>query len=120
MQWSTAHIHLADQHHHGGDHHQHAVESHSHHTIAAHASNHHADAIDTAHSDQHTTIVELDNDCNASNGKTKTPGNALITSTVWQSTLPSIHRNHYARFFDFKPGYLDQSTIQLRAPPLYT
>jgi len=120
MQWSTAHIHLADQHHHGGDHHQHAVESHSHHTIAAHASNHHADAIDTAHSDHNTTVVELDHDCNSPNGKTKTPGNAVITSILWQATQTFALKIHHPELIDIRAGHLDQSTVQLRAPPLST
>jgi len=129
MQWSVAHIHLEGHHDHGEAHHQHQVEAHAHHALAQHASshsnsqhhivaNHHPDTIDSANVDIHINVVELDHDCNATNGKIKTPANAVIASIIWQSTRPLTSTFHQPHFANIKASYLEQSSIQLRAPPL--
>ena len=128
-QWSVAHIHLASHHDHGGAHHHHQVETHAHHAIGQHASSHsssqhhivashHTDVIDSVDVDNNINVVELDHDCNATNGKIKTPANAVIASTIWQSTGPLTRTFHQPHFAHIKAGYLEQSSIQLRAPPL--
>ncbi len=123
MQWSVTHIHLADHHDHDGSHHQHQIESHAHHgaghhSDGHHSGSHHSDTIDSAHPINDINVVELDHDCNSPNGKIKTPTHALMASYAWQSSWHQPNTFHRPTAFNAHAAHLEQSTIQLRAPPL--
>ena len=110
LQWSSAHIHLAEQHNHDGTHHQHEIEAHSHHqTLSA----------DSAHSiDDSDKLVELDLDCNRY-ATSKYDSQYIVFSSVnnhlsiyyqaGDNAPPVIHKS--------KLRYIDYSTIQFRGPP---
>ena len=110
LQWSSAHIHLAEQHDHGDTHHQHEIEAHSHHqTLSA----------DSAHSiDDSDKLVELDLDCNRY-ATSKYDSHYIAFSSV------NNHLSIYYPSGDNEPPvlqksklrYIDYSTIQFRGPP---
>ena len=110
LQWSSAHIHLAEQHNHDGTHHQHEIEAHAHHQALS---------ADSAHStDDSDNLVELDLDCNR-----------YATSKYDSQYIAFSSVNNYLRIYyqvgDNEPPvihksklrYIDYSTIQFRGPP---
>ena len=112
MQWSVAHIHLAEHHNHDGDHHQHQLETHAHQSI-----DHHADKIDSSHQADESQIVELDHQYNTSTGN-KTPDMATASiDDVWQIAFSRPVSIELPLVINAKIGYLDRSTVYLRAPP---
>ncbi|MDH3326386.1 MAG: hypothetical protein OEM38_06690 [Gammaproteobacteria bacterium] len=114
MQWTTSHIHLAEQqHNHDGNYHQHNNEVHAHHSI-----NDHTDLIDSAHQTNDTNVVELEHKYNAPKiQKQEKPfsDTALIAIQSFSFSQPlsvRIPLNIDAAF-----GYLERSTVNLRGPP---
>lgn len=115
MQWSTAHIHLADHHDHDGSHHQHNVKAHEHQSISFDD-----EYIETTHQvdDHNVNIVELDLDCNTTSAK-------KLDNQPVTLLLASLQLNIFLQEADIKPAklneskhqYLSYSTINLRAPP---
>ena len=118
MQWSTAHIHLAEHHNHDESHHQHTVEAHAHQSITPHNNSN-----DSTHqeSDHSVSVIELDHVCDRQSGDrldnhtiTSIPANFELILLPQQSSikLPKVNT--------FKHRYIDYSTLQLRAPPKYS
>ena len=66
MQWSTAHIHLAENHHHDGSHHQHNIAVHSHQSISLYDDSIESSLLHDAHNDN---AVDLDCECHRQSGK---------------------------------------------------
>ena len=115
MQWSTAHIHLAEHHDHDGSHHQHAIEAHAHQSISSHDN-----SIDSTHQvdDHNVNLVELDHDCNRQSGEKLDNHSIALTPADFQLNIfPQKDRIELPEFNNSKHRYLDYSTIQLRAPP---
>ncbi len=112
MQWTAAHIHLAEHHDHDGSHHQHGIEAHSHQLAG-----HHSDTIDSPLQSDDLSVVELDHEYNPANGKKKTPATAAISSVPEQLSLFQSIDTELPVILNTKLSYLDRSTIYLRAPP---
>lgn len=112
MQWSVAHIHLAEHHNHDGGHHQHQIETHAHHSL-----DHHPDSIDSSHQNADLNVVELDHQYNSSTGKNKTPTTAAITANFWQSSFSRSVSIELPVIINTKLGFHERSTVYLRAPP---
>ena len=115
MQWSTAHIHLAEHHDHDGSHHQHAIEAHAHQSISSHDN-----SIDSTHQvdDHNVNLVELDHDCNRQSGEKLDNHSIALTPADFQLNIfPQKDRIEFSKFNNSKHRYFDYSTIQLRAPP---
>ena len=120
LQWSSTHIHLAENHDHDGGVHQHEQETHNH-DLAGH----HIDVIDTnsdfeiSHDDNN--VVELEQVCASSHGK-------------WFGQLPFISANAYlavktifesigarqSHIIFSNTGFLERPSILPRAPPRYS
>jgi len=81
MQWSAAHIHLAENHAHDGSNHKHQIKSHSHQSITTYDN-----YVDLSHqiAERTFTIVELDNDCNLRNDITLDDQPLLLTFINFQ------------------------------------
>lgn len=116
VQWSSAHIHLAQHHEHDGSLHEHAMAIHDH-----YVGNHHADTIDTAHDSLHSPgtlkTVELDQEYHTYRAKdfekslvAALPAYPFIWSLALVNT--SVPQASAAKL-----NYLDYTTIRLRAPP---
>jgi len=118
LQWSSTHIHLAEQHEHDGGQHRHAATAHKH-----LLTNHHSDAFDIAASVDldHSNVVELEHTCTAS--ITKLLKHAVITNT---SNFDLFDRACFSceiqeASTDQPPhDYLEYSIQNTRGPPLTT
>lgn len=113
-QWSTVHIHLAEQHDHDGSYHLHDVATHAHQLINPH------ETIDLSQlfDDGNVDIVELSCECNTKNtnkfGDQSTASVAAIISQNINFKSESILSSNFNITYH---RYLDNTTIQLRAPP---
>lgn len=117
-QWSSTHIHLAEQHDHDGIQHQHNIESHAHQSFS------HDDIFsDSIHqvNQQELKLVELGYECNVQswNNIDDLP---IILSYVNLQLIFTHHINKIksAGFGNSKRRYIDYSTINLRAPPKFS
>jgi len=118
MQWSTAHIHLAEHHDHDGIDHQHHIKTHVHQPFS------HTDgSIDSSQQIflQPINVVELDHGCNVFRWNNIDDQPVVLTSTSLQLNIsPYINSIESAILSNSKRRYLDYSTINLRAPPIFT
>lgn len=116
MQWTSAHIHLAEHHDHDGDHHQHNIEVHAHHSIG-----HHADAIDFSHQTGDVSVVELDHDYSTPKVKKQDrPSAAIITTAFQPLSFSQAIRIEPPLVANTKLSHLYRSTVNPRAPPLFS
>jgi len=118
MQWSTAHIHLAEHHDHDGIDHQHQIKTHVHQSFS-----HNHDSIDSNKPVflQSINVVELDQSYNVFrwNNIDDQPV-VLISASLQLNIYPHINSLESASLSSSKRRYLDYSTINLRAPPIFT
>lgn len=113
VQWTTAHIHLAEHHTHEGSHHEHQIESHTN-----HLTNQHASTIDSNHQADHENTIELDHDCCSPNNGKQTPSLIGIIASIFHSQLPpTVVSSKIPVIVNTKLSYLARTTVQLRAPP---
>ena len=116
VQWTATHIHLAEHHNHDDDQHQHEIQAHAHNTTS-----HHADPIDSAHTDNTYNVVDLDNDCTSSVWKKLSDqAVASISSTHYLSFIPQTTGTQLLELDRNKRSYITYSTIMLRAPPQFS
>lgn len=118
MQWSVAHIHLAEHHDHDGSHHQHNIEGHAHQSF-----NHDDNFTDSIHQVDHQDIklVELGHDCNVQSWNNIVDQPVVLTSVNFQLNFtPHINSITSSGFSYSKRRYPDYSTINLRAPPVFS
>lgn len=115
MQWSSAHIHLAEHHEHGGSHHQHEVEAHAHQSITQDDNS----SSSTHQIDNHNVnVVEIDHQCNTKSGNHL--DEQYIASTpddFHPSFIPLKSSIEPTKLNSSKLRYIDYSTIYGRAPP---
>lgn len=115
MQWSSAHIHLAEHHDHDGSHHQHEVEAHAHQSITQDDNS----SSSTYQIDNHNVnVVEIDHQCNTKTGNHL--DNQFIASTPddFHLSFPALKSSIEPTKLNFsKLRYIDYSTIYGRAPP---
>jgi len=117
MQLSTAHIHLAEHHDHDGIDHQHHVKTHTHQSFS-----HNDDSIDSNKQifQQQINVVEIDHDSNIFRWNNIDDQPVVLTTTNLQlNILPPINSIEPAILSSSKRRYLDYSTINLRAPPVF-
>ena len=118
MQWSLAHIHLAEHHEHDGSHHQHNIEAHTHKSFTQ------IDNFTGSNYQVHqqeVKVVELGNDCNVHSWNNFDDQPVTLTSVNFQLNL--IHHSsniELSEFSNSKQRYIDYSTINLRAPPKFS
>ena len=118
MQWSSAHIHLAEHHDHDGNHHQHNIEGHAHQSFT-----HNDDFSNSNHQvhQQDVKLVELGNDCNIQKWNNIDDQTVVLTALNFHLNFTS---HEYAiepsGFNNSKRRYIDYSTIHLRAPPKFS
>ena len=118
MQWSSAHIHLAEHHDHDGSHHQHNIEGHAHQSFT-----HNDDFPDSNHKvhQQEVNLVELGNDYNVQNWNNIDDQPVALTSVNIQLNFTHhINSIESSGFSNSKRRYIDYSTINLRAPPKFS
>lgn len=115
MQWSTAHIHLAEHHDHNGSHHQHKLEPHAHPSFTQHDS-----FVNSSQQiyDHEVNLVEIDNNCNIHKWNNFDDQALALNFTVLQADV-ILQSDSVAtsRFLTSKRRYIDYSNINLRAPP---
>ena len=119
MQWTAVlgvHVHLAEHHVHNGSLHQHNIEIHAHKSI-----NHHAETIDSSHTSADSNFVDIDQDCNSSNGKYQQQSSIISVETNFLHFLrfKSNHSNS-TDLDNSKASFLSLSIINLRAPPQFS
>lgn len=119
LQWSSTHIHLAENHVHDGAIHQHEPETHNH-DLASH----HPDVIDknSDFSNQHNdNVVELEPIYASSHVKVQgqfafLPGKvSLVSNAIFESI-----GTHQSLIIFSHSGFLERSSILPRAPPRYS
>jgi len=114
LQWTTRHVHLPQIHSHGDVEHQHAAVAHSHLPTS-----HHDGAIDVADVHADYTVVAFNDDNTAVSAGT--PGKRLIASRSPVLTLslqPQRSKPLARDRLILGHGYLERSTVRLRAPPV--
>jgi len=117
MQWSTAHIHLAEHHDHDGIDHQHQVKTHVHQSFS------HNDSVDSNKQIflQPINVVDLDHGCHVFRWNNIDDQPVVLTSASLQLNIyPHTNSLESASLSSSKRRYLDYSTINLRAPPIFT
>lgn len=118
MQWSTAHIHLAEHHDHDGSDHQHNIEAHAHQSFTQNDN-----FVDSTHqiNEQKVKVVELDNDCNIHKWNNLDDQPIALTLVTFQlSFIAHSGSVKPSEFSNAKRRYIDYSTINLRAPPKFS
>jgi len=116
MQWTTAHIHLAEHHDHDGSHHQHNIEVHAHHSIDQHIS-----VADLSHQSNNIDVVELDYEFNAQKTeKLEKPSSSVITSAFPQQSFAVLDATEFPTNTNTRLSYLYRSTAKPRAPPAFS
>ncbi len=110
IQWTTSHIHIAQQHDHDGLIHQHQKESHAHQYIAS---------DNLSFQTNHLNVIEFDSEFNLQNNKQQQSPSSDIALQVF-STLSSILllTVEIPIFINTKQGYSLYSSISPRAPPI--
>ncbi len=113
VQWSSAHIHLAEQHNHDGSHHQHSSKSHLH-----SLGNHHSNSIDTSHSTDENYVVQLDLEYRLPKWN-KLDNQPDVLPQANHPLLPVPQHTDIPRpkFSLSQYPWLSYSTVRLRAPP---
>ena len=115
MQWSPAHIHLAEHHNHGGINHQHKIESHVHQSIT------HSDNYNNASHQiekHNVNVVEIDHEYNIKSGCYF--DEQYIASALeyfYLSYIPLKNNLVATELNNSKLRYLDYNTLYGRAPP---
>lgn len=113
MQWSAAHIHLAEHHDHDGSHHQHSFEAHAHQLAG-----HHTDTIDLSHQASNFTFVEIDYKFNTVKGShQKKPSAAAIILDLQWLIFYQLIRIELPEILNTKLSFFYRSAVNVRAPP---
>ena len=123
LQWSSAHIHLAEHHEHDGGQHQHAATTHNHHL------SNHSDVIDSVSITHVTelllheshTVIELEQLCTLFHSKhiDQSPCIINLISTLFNQAYGNEPDVKSVTYFSFN-SYLETTSIRLRAPPLFS
>ena len=115
MQWSSAHIHLAEHHDHDGSHHQHEVQVHGHQSITQ---DDNSSSFIYQIENHNANVVEIEHQCNTKNGNhfedqfiASTPDDYHLNFISQKSSIEAIGSNNP------KQRYIDYSTIYGRDPP---
>lgn len=116
MQWTSTHIHLAENHNHDGGHHQHNVEVHAHKSIDNHINN-----IDFSHQSNNLNVVDLDHEVN----EKKVEKLEKSTSSVLLSIVPYLiftksSADELPTISNTRLNYLFRSITKPRAPPAFS
>ena len=118
MQWSSAHIHLAEQHDHDGNPHQHKVAGHTHQSFTH--DDVFSDSIHQLHQQQ-VNLVEIGYECNVQSWNNIDDQPIILSYINLQLNFTQhINRIESAGFDNSKRRYTDYSTINLRAPPEFS
>lgn len=113
MQWTTIHIHLAEQHGHDGGYHQHQVDAHDH-----SFSSQTVTAIDFSQQTNHDNIIEFDReDGLPKKGTQKAPSTTLVGTTVHLLAPFLLVSIKVPVVTNTKSSYVNRSTLNSRAPP---
>ena len=115
IQCSTAHIHLSKQHDHDGGLHHHSIEAHAHHPVS-----HHADLIELSPQAGDADVVELNPEYRLTNSTKQKKLPDTIQAPAFQPPLVCLSKTELSEIISTKPGYLYQSTVYLRGPPLFS
>ena len=115
VQWPTAHMHLSTQHEHDGGLHHHSVEAHAHHTVS-----HHANQIETSPQASDGSVVELNAEYRLTNSKKQKKLPDTIQASLFQAPLVCLSKTVFSETISSNSGYLSQTTVYLRGPPLFS
>lgn len=110
IQWSMGHIHLSEQHDHDGGLHHHSIEAHA----------HHPDQIESSHQTSDANVVELNPEYRLTNSTKHKKLGHTIQSFIFEPSLVYLSKIEPSEIVRTKPGYLHQSTVYLRGPPLFS
>lgn len=118
IQWSSAHIHLAEHHDHGGSHHEHNTKAHAHQSLI-HNDDFNGSSRQTFQ--EVIKVVELGNDCNLNSWNNIDDQSIALASISFPKNLFSPLKHFTSSGFRHsKRRYIDYSTIKLRAPPKFS
>jgi len=116
IQWTTAHIHLAEHHDHDGSHHQHNIEVHTHHSIDQPDS-----ATNLSHQPNSLDVVELDYEFSAKKiEKLEKPSSFVIAFSFPQLSFAVLDATDLPNNSGTKLSYFYRSKVKPRAPPAYS
>ena len=114
MQWTTTHIHLAEQHSHDGGSHQHQVDAHDHSFSSGMVT-----AIDFSQQTNHDNIIEFDReDGLPKKGTQKAASTTTLVGTTVHLLAPFLLVSIQTPVVtNTKSSYVNRSTLNPRAPP---
>lgn len=113
MQWTTAHIHLDEQHQHGGVQHQHQFEAHAH-----DFSKQYIVAIDLSHQASHANVIEFDHGYNLPKRVQQKNPAIVVAAAVIHPPRPFAQAGiKMPVLVDVSAYYFDRSVVSPRAPP---
>ncbi len=112
MQWSSAHIHLSEQHNHDGIHHQHQTKTHAHNVTNQ------TGAIDFSHQTSHADVIDLVYECSfPKQTKQNSPSIALVSKFAIPLQSLLLVSIKTPAMTTTKISYFELSTVNPRAPP---
>ncbi len=110
IQWTTSHIHIAQQHDHDGLIHQHQEKTHAHQYIAS---------DNLSFQVSHLNVIELDSKYTLQNTNQQQSPSSDIAVQVFHTLSPiSLIKIEIPIFINTKQGYSLYSSVSPRAPPL--
>ena len=115
IQWSTAHMHLSTQHEHDGGPHHHSTEVHT-----QHSGSHHANQIDSSPQSSETNVVELNSEYRLTNSTKQKKRIDTLQTSAFQPPLLYLSKALLSGIISTNLGYLNQTTVYLRGPPLFS
>ena len=117
MQWTTAHIHLSQNHSHTGSQHQHKVETHGHQLTDQYVIDYDVDS-DVSHEVSHANIVDIDHKYTLSKSEKQKYFPLAVAPLPFQLLQYSLPiRITIPENLNTKLSYFARSTVNPRAPP---
>jgi len=116
MQFSSAHIHLAENHQHDGSQHAHESRGHSH-----ALSDHHEDVFDSSPSPADYRVVEISQE-SALQVCSPDQSSELVFTLLYKlfPPLQIAIRPGFSNTYSHQASWLSYSNVRLRAPPAFT
>jgi len=110
IQWTTSHIHIAQQHDHDGLIHQHKAQTHAHQYVVSE---------NLSFQTNHLNVIEFDSEFNLQNNKQQQSPSSDIALQVFSTFFSiSLLTVEIPIFVNTEQGYSLYSSVSPRAPPL--
>ncbi len=118
MQWSSSHIHLAEQHTHQQNPHLHKLEAHAHHLSLTEQ---HSDSIDDSRQNDHSNVIDINQEICSHKKSQKKISDIFLLARVFQLPLwPFPTSLEISSIENVKLSRHEHTSVRPRAPPINT